>query len=110
MSLERVDEVYPERRLQFGQVVRLDGSEIPARLLVAAHHQMLAVVNDTVGRFVDERIGSTAEVLLLFQEEYLFAMRREFDGSAQSAHSSADYDDVVPFLVNHGSNIQKRGA
>ncbi len=92
----RIDERHLEAGLNLDAVARADTSEEGERLVVAAEHQVLAVVH----RFASHRVGegrrAASERWTRLEDERPHAGVAQRGRRAQPREASADHDDVDP--------------
>ena len=86
-----------ERPLESGKMLGPDLTQVTARFGVAAHEQVLAVVDEVAGRFVVERIRPAAEMPALLEQENCLSASTELNCGRQSCDTAADDDTIVCF-------------
>src|SRR5665213_1257310 len=94
----RLGIIHDDVAIDIELVFRPDRLQEAPRRAVAAHEQMLAVV-DLESRFV-ERIGAAAQMRLLLEDEHLAAFFGESDGAGKTCEAAAEYQDVVSFRAH----------
>jgi hypothetical protein len=80
--------------LKSREMVRADGTKQPSRFVIAAHHEMLAVIDLLSRAFVNEGIRSPSKMLMPFEDEHGQSTRSEVGSGAQSAEPATYHDHI----------------
>ncbi len=94
-TVRRVEHVDPETRLDRELVRRPDAVEEAEHLGVAAHHRVLAVVDDLARRLVGVGVGAPAEHRTLLEHGHAPARRRERGRRREAGEAAAHDEDVA---------------
>ena len=78
-------------------IARADSVEEPERLVVAAHQDVLPVIDEVARVVVRERIGAPAQGRLALEYGDSKSLLGERGSGGQSGEAAADYDDVLCF-------------
>ena len=75
-------------------MIGTDGAQEPSRFVIAAHHQVLTVIDLLSRLFVGKGVRASPEMLRPFKDKHRQSARGKVDSCAQPAESTSDHNDI----------------
>src|SRR3954451_3529779 len=89
-----IQKINPQAILKGQPVEAADLFQEGNRLLITAHEQVLAVIDDIAGLLIDERVSATAEMAAPFEQGHRRAALAQLNARRKAGKSAADDDDL----------------